>query len=319
MYQLSLFSKDVRIILIPKVSTPMKYTVKDLRRDFPDEEACLEWLITWRFPNGVTCKKCQVVTEHRKVKDRRAYYCVKCGTQMSPTAGTICNNSHIPLTDWFYAIYQMSTNKAGTAAKQIERELGCSYHVAWRMMHLIRSMMSNPEGLLTGEVEIDESYVHPNVYKRSSAKRQYGRTGNRTGRILFGMVQRNGMAKVWHVKSAGARILKPLIQDNVAYGSLIHTDGYRAYDRLPQMGYEHRSTDHSAWQFYTPDSYTQNVENLWSTMKPRWKGTFKHVSSKYLQFYVDEFVWRYNYRHATSMFWALMGRLFAEETPAEGS
>jgi transposase-like protein len=237
---------------------------------------------------------------------------------MHPTAGTICHNSHIPLTDWFHAIYLMSTNKAGTTATQIQRELGCTYKTAWRMMHQIRKMMDNPNGFLIGEVEIDESYVHPNVYKRSSAQKRYGRTGNRTGQILFGIVQRGGAVKVWHVRSAGARVLKPLIRDNVKPGTLIHTDGYRAYKQLSQMGYGHRSTNHSIWEFYREDSYTQNIENVWSTMKPRWKGTFKHISPKYLQAYTNEFTWRYNHRKSISIFWALMGE-FAEGTPSSNS
>jgi transposase len=295
----------------------MKYTVKDLRRDFPDDDSCLQWLVEWLHPGGITCKKCDKVTKHYKDKGRRSYSCSECGNHLHPTAGTICHNSRVPLTDWFYAIYMMSTNKAGTTATQIQRELGCTYKTAWRMMHQIRKMMASPTGLLIGEVEIDESYVHPNVYKRSSAQRRYGRTGNRTGQILFGMVQRNGVAKVWHVKSAGARVLKPLIQDNVEYGTLIHTDGYRAYQSLPKMGYEHRWTDHSAWEFYTDASYTQNIENLWSTMKPRWKGTFKHISPKYLQAYVDEFTWRYNHRDSISMFFALLGQFSEERSVSE--
>lgn len=293
----------------------MKYTVKDLRVDFPDEEACLEWLINWRYPDGVTCKVCQKVTKHYKDKGRRSYSCAECGHHIHPTAGTICYNSHIPLTDWFYAIYLMSTNKAGTPAIQIQRELGCTYKTAWRMMHQIRKMMTAPEGLFSGEVEIDESFVHANVYKRSSARRTYGPTGNRKGQVLFGIVQRGGAVKVWHVKAAGARILQPLIRQHVQNGTLIHTDGYRAYQALPKMGYEHRWTDHSKLEFYTEDSYTQNIENVWSTMKPRWKGTFKHISPKYLQAYANEFAWRYSHRSSVSPFWSLMCHISNNKDP----
>lgn len=294
----------------------MKYTVKDLRVDFPDEEACLEWVINWRYPDGVTCKKCEKITKHYKDNGRRSYSCAECGNHLHPTAGTIFHNSHIPLTDWFYAIYLMSTNKAGTTAMQIQREIGCTYKTAWRMMHQIRKMMNNPQGLLTGEIEVDESYYHPNVFKRSSARRKFGNTGSRRGEVIFGMVQRDGAAKAWHVPTNGARVLKPLIQSNVKHGSLVHTDGYTLYNSLPKMGYEHRSTDHGTFEFYREDSSTQKVENLWSTMKPRWKGTFKHISPKYLQSYVDEYIWRYNHRNAISSFWSLMGQVLEESSAA---
>lgn len=229
---------------------------------------------------------------------------------MHPTAGTIFHNSHVPLTDWFLAIWLMSSNKAGTSAKQIERELGVTYPTAWRMMHQIRKMMEAPDDLLTGEVELDESYYHANVYKRSSAKRRYGRTGNRAGKVVFGMVQRGGAVKVWHVKTAGARILRPLIQENIKYGTLIHTDGFRFYTSLPKMGYEHKSTDHSAYEFFTPDSSTQNIENFWSTWKPRMKGTYRRgIETKYLQAYLNEYAWRYSHRKDVSMFWSLIGEI----------
>jgi transposase len=310
MHQLTLFTNHGIVYSISnRVSKPMRYTIKDLRNDFPDDDACLKWLVGYLYPKGITCATCEKVTNHYKLKGRKVYSCSGCGHQVSPTAGTIFHKSRTPLTDWFHAIYLMSSNKAGTSAKQVERELGVTYKTAWRMMHQIRKMMDAPEGLLAGEVEVDETYVSANVWKRSSARRHYKRNG-RAGQVVFGMVDRKtGVAKAWHVQSAGARVLKPLIREHIKEGTLIHTDGYAAYKKLPQMGYEHRSTDHGAWQFYTEESYTQNVENLWSTMKPRWKGTYKRLSPKYLQAYVNEYTWRYSNRHRANMFWALMCRV----------
>lgn len=221
-------------------------------------------------------------------------------------AGTIFHKSSTPLTHWFYAIYLMATDKAGTSAKQIERSLGVSYPTAFRMMHKIRGMMNAPEELLSGEVEIDETYMHANSFKRSSAARRYGWDARRTGEVVFGMVQRGGPVKMWHVKSAGARVLRPLISENVARSTLIHTDGHPAYSKLPQMGYKHRTTNHGKHEFYREDSYTQTIEAIWSTMKPRMKGTFRHTTPKYLQNYINEYAWRYSHRKDVSMFWSLM-------------
>jgi transposase len=286
----------------------MKYTVKDLRVDFPDEESCLGWLLSYKFPNGVFCIQCDKITKHYKIKNRRVYSCSKCGRHLSPTAGTIFHKSCTPLTDWFYAIWMMSMNKAGTSAKQIERELGVSYPTAWRMMHQIRKMMDAPDGLFTGEVEIDETFIHANSFKRSSARRRYGSDARRTGQVVFGIVQRGGAVKVWHVKTAGARIIQPLIRENVKYGTLIHTDGYQAYRTLPKMGFEHRWTDHGKLEFYTPDSSTQNIENVWSHFKRGIKGVYRHIGPDYVQAYANEYAWRYSHRNDVSMFWSLMGR-----------
>lgn len=290
----------------------MKYTVKDLRVDFPDDQACLEWLVGYLYPNGITCVKCKEITKHYKDKNRRSYSCSKCGRHMHPTAGTIYHNSRVPLTDWFYAVYMMSSNKAGTSAKQIERELGVTYKTAWRMMHQIRKLMDAPDGLFTDEVEVDETFIHANSFKRSSARKRYGYDARRTGEIVFGIVKRGGAVKVWHVKSTGARVLQPIIRENVQYGTLIHTDGYQGYRRLPQMGYNHRWTDHGKSQFYTPESSTQNIENVWSHLKRGIKGVYRHIGHGYIQSYANEYAWRYSNRNVTSMFWALMQQVSSE-------
>lgn len=170
----------------------MKYTVKQLQADFPDDDACLEWLVAYLYPNGIICPKCDTITKHYRVSGRRSYCCSKCGNHLYLLANAIFHRSRTPLTDWFHAIYIMSTNKAGTSARQIEREIGVTYKTAWRMMHQIRSMMGNKDTELANDVEVDETYIHPNVFKRSSAQKRYGRDARRTGEILFGAVERNG-------------------------------------------------------------------------------------------------------------------------------
>lgn len=288
------------------MSRPMKYTVKQLQADFPNDTKCLEWLIQYLYPNGIICRKCKKATKHYKVNGRRSYACCRCGSHFSPTAGTIFHKSHIPLTDWFHAIYIMSTNKSGTSSRQIERELGVSYRTAWRMMHQIRSMMGNKDTKLENEVEVDEAYVHPNTFKRSSARRKYGRDSRRTGEILFGAVQRGGDVKIWHVKSSGVRVLRTLILSNVKEETIVHSDGHKSYMKLPHYGYEHRTTNHSIGEYYTPDSYTQNIENVWSHLKRGVKGVYRHVNSGYLQLYANEYAWRYNHRKLNVLFWDLL-------------
>lgn len=287
----------------------MRYTVYDLLYDFPDEKSCLIWLFEFRYPNGYICKKCLIVTKHYFINGRKVFSCSVCNAQVSPMVGTMFERSHVPLRSWFYAIYQMATNKAGTSARQIERELGVTYKTAWRMMHQIRKMMTAPARQLVGEVEIDETYVHPNTFKRSSAQRRYGRNGARTGQILFGAVERGGCVKIIHVRSAGERILTPVIKEHIRPGTLIHSDGATAYKLLPNWGYPHRTTNHSKFEFYREDSYTQNIENVWSHFKRGIKGVYRHVEPRHLQAYADEYAWRYSNRNKPSMFWSLMSQV----------
>src|SRR5438270_9733033 len=101
-----------------------KYTVKDFERDFPTDDACLDWLVGHLYPSGITCKVCKVVRKHHRVRSRRSYSCDACGHHVHPTAGTIFHKSPTPLRVWFHAIYLMSTTRTGVSAKWLERQIG---------------------------------------------------------------------------------------------------------------------------------------------------------------------------------------------------
>jgi len=278
--------------------------------DYPDDASCLRTIVDLLYPDGITCPRCNKITKHYPITGRKVYSCGTCGHHTSPLKGTILEGTKIPLNKWFYAIFLMATNKAGTSAAQLQRELGCKYDTAWRMLHQIRKLMEPPERQLEGEVQIDESFLHANPFKRSSAKKRYTIDARRKGEVLFGMVEpKSGTVKVFHTKSAGVRVLTPLIRQHIKTGTLIHTDGFGAYRKLPVWGYEHRTTNHSIGEYYRADSNTQTIENFWSTWKPRMKGTYKTVSKQHLQLYLDEYAWRYSNRNKPSMFWSLMCRI----------
>lgn len=286
----------------------MKYTVNDLRVDFPDEAACLEWLVNYLYPSGITCKRCQKITPHYPMKTRKSYACGVCGWHCHPTAGTIFEKSSTPLTSWFYAIYLMTATKAGIPAAQLQRQLGVTYKCAWRMLHKIREMMAD-DSQLSGEVEVDEAYIHANVFKRSSAMQRYGLTGSRTGQVIFGMVERGGHVIAHHVLGAGARVLMPEVEQHIAKGSTIYSDEAWSYISLTKRGYRHFTTNHSQKEYVHPvnkNNYTQNIENFWSHLKRGIKGVYRNVSANHLQKYCNEFAWRYSNRKSECMFLDLM-------------
>lgn len=289
-------------------SVTMRYTITDLRQDFPDEEACLEWIINWQYPNGITCKVCLKVTKHYKLKNRRAYSCGICGKHIYPTAGTIFHKSTTPLLSWFYVIFLITNTRAGIPAKQVERELGVTYKTAWRIMHQVRSLMADKETQLNGQVEVDETYVHANVFKRSSARKKYGLTGARKGQIIFGVVERNGHVRLRHVIVAGKRVIQPHIDAEIAKGTIIYSDEARVYRDLHRRGYRHFTTNHSKHEYVNGNNYTQNIENVWSHLKRGIKGIYRSISAQHLQKYANEYAFRYSHRNHPCMFWALMGK-----------
>src|SRR4051812_2826273 len=101
-----------------------KYTIERFNREFPDDDACLEWLYRYLYPGGIWCKKCRKTTKHFRIASRPSYSCQFCGHHVHPTAGTIYHKSSTSLRTWFYATYLMAQTRCGISAKQIQRETG---------------------------------------------------------------------------------------------------------------------------------------------------------------------------------------------------
>jgi hypothetical protein len=118
-----------------------RYTIADFNRDFPNDDACLEYIKNLIYPNGIVCRNCKVVRLHHRLTKRKAYSCDSCGTHVYPLAGTIFEKSRSSLKSWLYAMFLMSSTRTGISAKQLERELGCTYKTAWRFFTQIRKLM----------------------------------------------------------------------------------------------------------------------------------------------------------------------------------
>jgi transposase-like protein len=267
---------------------PMRYTLKQFQAEYPDDDACLEAVFQDRFGNMKCCPACGVVdAKFHRVKKRQCYACQWCGYQLFPLANTIFRKTTTPLTSWFYAVYLFSVAKNGVSAKELERHLGVTYKTAWRMARQIRILMQQENAQLTGTIEADETYIG------GKHRHKYGRSKKQT---VFGMVERDGSAKVNHVKSSGARVLLPVLQSGVDKEATIYTDEYGSYKSLAKRGYSHTTINHSALEYVRGIVHTNTVEGFWGQLKRSIDGTYHSVSPKYLQSYLDEFVFRYNFR-----------------------
>jgi transposase-like protein len=264
----------------------MRYTYKQFKTEYPDDEACLKAVLVNRY--GDTCPKCGTVgTKFYPIKGRKGFACLHCRKHVYPLAGTIFHKSETSLWDWFYAIYQFSVAKNGVSAKEIERTIGVTYKTAWRMAKQIRLLMQQDAEMLTGQVEIDETYI---------GGKHLQRIGRSKKQVVFGMVERNGSAKAKHVKSAGARVLLPEITQSIEQESSIYSDELQAYKTLARRGYTHTTVNHSTLEYVRGSAYTNTVEGFWSQLKRSLDGTYHAVSPKYLQLYLNQFVFQYNYR-----------------------
>ena len=280
------------VLLFVRIKS-MRYTKKQFEAEYPNDDACLEAVFQNRFGDLKICPKCGVSdTKFYRVKKRQCYACMHCGYQLHPLAGTIFRKTTTPLKDWFYAIYLFSVSKNGVSAKELERHLGVTYKTAWRMAKQIRLLMAAEMGLLSGELEVDETYIGG----KGSNKKKFRNTNRDYQQVVFGMVERGGSAIAKHVKSSGARAILPEIQKGVQLNSQIYSDEYGVYKTLNRIGYQHATVNHRMGQYRKGKAHTQTIEGLWSQMKRSMDGTYHVVSPKYLQSYVDEFVFRYNFR-----------------------
>ena len=276
------------------------YTIRDFDRDFPDDDACLEWLKDFLYPGGVYCEKCEAITKHHRIKSRPSYSCDRCGHHVHPTAGTIFHKSSTPLTTWFHAIYLMASTRCGISAKQIERETGVTYKTAWRIFNKIRELLQDDSEPLGGSVEMDETYFGG---RRKGARGRPLR-GDKKKTSIVGIVQRKGRVVARTTKDAKGSTLLPLIAEHVLPKTTVYTDEWKGYDGVPYMkdadgkfaSYKHRRIRHSAKVYVMGDIHTNSVEGFWSLIKRGIGGVYHAVSQKYLQNYLDEYAFRYNRR-----------------------
>jgi transposase-like protein len=265
-----------------------KYTISQFNNQFPDDNACLEWLKNYLYPNGITCKQCSKVTNHSKLSNLPVYSCNLCGTHVHPKAGTIFQDSRTPLRQWFYAMFIISATRCGISAKQLQRELGVTYKTAWRMFYQIRCLMDE-DCKLDNTVELDETYIGA----RKPGKRGRGAAGKAS---IFGMAERKGNIEAVVTSDLKRTTLYPIIKEHVLPKSMIYTDEFQAYTGLSQEGYRHKRVHHASKVYVSGDVHTNTIEGFWSLLKGGISGVYKAVGQKHLQHYVDEYAFRYNHR-----------------------
>ena len=267
----------------------MKFTIRDFRKRFPNDDACLDEVMRIHYGTLKACPDCKKPARFHRVRGRRCYECQWCAFQLYPTRGTPLEKTTTPLSSWFYVIYLMTATRSGVSAKEVERQLGVTYKCAWRMCHQIRLLMAKKSGKLSGHVEADETYSG-GVRKGKRGRGAKGKTP------VFGMAERQGRIRAEVVGDVKRKILLPLLEKHVEKGSRVSTDEFGGYVGIGRAGYDHGVVNHAAGRFVSGIDYTQSIEGFWARLKLSIRGTHVHVSGKHLQKYVDEFSFRYNNR-----------------------
>jgi len=296
----------------------------EFMRQFPDDEACLEHL--WRSRcsedgEHAHCPKCdreRSFKRYQTAQGRQCWTCTACGHHVHPTAGTIFEKSSTSLHLWYYAIYLMTSTRCGISAKQLEREIGVSYPTAWRMMNKIRNQLMTQEddAPLAGKVEVDETAGGGKIRAGDSRKgRQHVIAKMSRRPTIWGAVERGGRLRAMVVRSRGTLDVEGPIFNYVLPSSLIFTDEWKGYShRVGEHYLGHKRIRHEDRVYVSGDVHTNTIEGFFGNLKNGIRGNYHSVSSKWLQGYLNEYVWRYNHRpkvFAGSMFEVLLGQASA--------
>ncbi len=149
------------------MSTQTQYPLGDFLKTYSNEQACYDYLVELRWPDGFVCPKCGHKGCVRLSNGR--FQCGACRHQASVPAGTVLHRTHLPLTTWFLAFYFVSQDKRGISAVQLSSYIGVTYKTAWYLLKRLRSAMGQRDGThqLSGEVEFDDAYFgDPTVGKK---------------------------------------------------------------------------------------------------------------------------------------------------------
>lgn len=256
-------------------------------RLFESEKTCIEYLASIRWPDGFICPKCKGVKHWQTGSGHMM--CAICNQRASVKAGTIFQDSRIPLRVWFMSAWWIVGQKNGCSAKGLQRTLGLgSYETAWTILHKFRKAMVFPgRNPLSGMVEIDETYI--------GGKKPGTRGRGAEGKTVVAVAVEDkgeegfGRIRLETIDDASAKSLATFLKNNVKKGSRIRTDGWTSYAGIDE--YKH-----------FPTSKELKLVNRIAALLKRWLiGTHQGaVAHEHLQSYLDEFVFRFNRRTSRS-------------------
>lgn len=267
-------------------------------RWFPDDGACLAYIERLRWGGRFVCPSCGAAEEPWR-QTRGRLTCRACRHQASVTAGTIFHRARTPLTLWFAAMWYVTNQKFGASALGLQRVLGFnSYQTAWTMLHKLRRAMVRPgRERLRGVVEVDETYV-------GSDADADGREAETKAIIAIAIEVTDprgfGRVRLRQIDDVSTRSLVPFVRDVVTPGAVVRTDGLASYRKLSELGYQHRQIVLTATE--TPAHVLlPGVHRIASLLKRWLLGTHQGaVLPQHLDYYLDEYTFRFNRRTARS-------------------
>src|SRR5215213_5808603 len=269
----------------------------EFRERFGTEEACRKALFEMRWREGLTCPACGG-RSFCELRTRKLFQCNRCKRQVRLTAGTVLQDTKLPLTTWFAAVYHLTQGKGGISSIELGRRLGVKQGTAWLMKHKLMRAMGAREAAkpkLQGRVEVDDAYLGG---ERSGGKRGRGAAGKTP---VVAAVETTAERKPKRLRLTVVRGLRKgevekIAKRDFAPGSTVVGDGLSCWPAVEEAGCEHfpivtgPGKRAASW---TPFRW---VDTTLGNLKTAIAGTYHHVSAKHAQHYLASYAYRFNRR-----------------------
>ena len=265
---------------------------------FADPDNCVNYIVARRWPDGVACPTCGS-DKIGFLPNQRRWQCSSRHPkrQFSVKVGTIFEQSPIGLDKWLPCVWLVSNCKNGVSSLEIHRALGVTQKTAWFMLHRARlGLQGKQGGKLTGEIEVDETFIGGKARNMHVAqrRRRITGTGTKDKTAVIGIVERGGKIRTAVVPNRKKHALQSEVRKHVEAGSALYTDALRSYEGLA-TDYAHQVIDHAV-AYVDGNVHTNTLENFWSLLKRGISGTYVSVEPFHLFRYLDEQAFRYNNR-----------------------
>ena len=267
------------------------------RARFGTEEQCRQALFAMRWKDGFSCPVCG----HGgfcELKTRKVLQCNRCKKQVSLTAGTVFQDTKLPLTSWFVAIYHLTQSKGGISSIELGRRLGVKQPTAWLVKHKLMRAMAGREAdkpKLAGRIELDDSYLGG---ERSGGKRGRGAPGKTpfVAAVETTPARRPRRLRLTVVSGFRKKEIETLAKRDFAAGSQVVSDGLSCWTAVTRAGCEHEPMVTGSGRQAARHAPFKWVNTTLGNIKTALAGTYHHISPKHAQRYLTSFAYRFNRR-----------------------
>lgn len=286
---------------------------------FKDEETCRNHFRDERLRQGITCKECGQKTKHYWLESVNKFQCTICRSRTNLKAGTMLHKSKMPIRTWFMIVHFMTTIKKPFSALEMQRQLGTKrYEPIWLMMLKVRHSMGKRDEKYTlkGEIEMDEGFfeavtlnddTQTEMINNGELKR--GRGSQKQGKVLVMVESRStnqekshdknrvmGFAKMVIIDNTSSKSINYEVEKGVSKGTVINTDKWQGYSSLNKIGMDHKPEVVKGKDAMKKLPW---VHTVIANAKRQFLGVHHSIGMKYLQGYLNEFVYKLNRRNFT--------------------